>query len=387
MPSSVYPSAARLRASAVVAALACLAGCSTASPPTTPSASLTAVRSDQPSLTSTVASSGPAPSASVDNGPSRVVATGLAVPWSVTVLPDRGFLVSERDTARVLRFGPGGERRELGRVPGVDPAGEGGLLGLAVRPGDPSVLYAYITAADDNRVLSIPMTDAGLGTPTPILTGIPKASVHNGGRIAFGPDGFLYVGTGDASERGLAQLDSLAGKILRITTEGAAAPGNPYAGSPVWSFGHRNVQGFAWDQAGRMWASEFGQNAWDELNLITAGANYGWPTVEGIAGRAGLVDPVRQWTPAESSPSGVTVGSDGAIYLAGLRGESLWRVPVLPDGSTGEPQRLLEGRYGRLRDVLTGPDARLWIVSNNTSRGTPRDGDDRIVSLGPDDLG
>lgn len=363
-----------------------LSGCSSASP--TPASTTSATASATTSAAPSTTTSGDAPtSAAADTGPSRDVATGLAVPWSVVVLADRGFLVSERDTANVLRFGTDGARRELGQVPGVDPAGEGGLLGLAVEPANAGVLYAYITADGDNRVLSIPMTDSGLGAPTPILTGIPKASIHNGGRIAFGPDGFLYVATGDASVRGQAQqLDSLSGKILRMTTSGQPAQGNPYAGSLVWSYGHRNVQGLAWDSAGRMWASEFGQNTYDELNLITPGSNYGWPTVEGIAGRSGLVDPVRQWAVADSSPSGITVGSDGAVYIAGLRGQSLWRVPVSADGSTGEPQRLLDGRYGRLRDVLTGPDGRLWVVSNNTSRGTPRAGDDRIVSVGPADL-
>jgi glucose/arabinose dehydrogenase len=361
-----------------------LAACSGGTPAPAPA---TTTGTTAPQTATTTATPGQAAAPSVDTGPSRDVATGLAVPWSVVVLPDRGYLVSERDTGKVLRFSAGGERRELGTVPGVDPAGEGGLLGLAVAPGNASVLYAYITADADNRVLAIPMTDTGLGAPTPILTGIAKAGVHNGGRIGFGPDGYLYVGTGDASERSRSQqLDSLSGKILRMTTQGAPAPGNPYADSLVWSSGHRNVQGFAWDAAGRMWASEFGQNAWDELNLIKPGANYGWPAVEGIAGRAEFVDPVRQWTPAQASPSGVAVGPDGTVYIAGLRGQSLWRVPVAGDGSTGEPQRLLEGRYGRLRDVLTGPDGRLWVVSNNTSRGTPRSGDDRIVSLAPADL-
>ncbi len=303
------------------------------------------------------------------------------------MLPEGGFLVSERDTATILRVSPDGSRTELGRVPGVAPGGEGGLLGLALHPRDPSVLYAYTTAASDNRVLAIPLTATGLGPARTIVTGIPKASIHNGGRLAFGPDGYLYVGTGDANNRGTAQdRSALGGKILRVTSEGAPAPGNPDPGSPMWSYGHRNVQGFAWDSAGRMWASEFGQNTWDELNLISPGSNYGWPLVEGRAGRSGLVDPVVQWSPAESSPSGLAVGPDGAVYLAALRGQSLWRVPLNADGSAGEPERLLQGRYGRLRDVLTGPDGRLWVVSNNTSRGTPRPGDDRVVSLSPSDL-
>ena len=353
--------------------------------------------STSPSATSAEPSSGPAPSnattaapsahSSADTGPTRDVVTGLSVPWSVAVLPGGGFLVSERDTAHVLRFGADGSRTDLGQVPDVSPGGEGGLLGLAVRASEPSVLYAYATTARDNRVFAIPLSANGLGTPRTVLDGIPKGAIHNGGRIAFGPDGYLYVGTGEAGQRQPSQdRSSLGGKILRITTDGSPAPGNPDPASPMWSLGHRNVQGFAWDSAGRMWASEFGQNTWDELNLIQRGSNYGWPVVEGRAGRAGFVDPVVQWATADASPSGLTVGPDGAVYLAALRGESLWRVVVRADGSAGDPQRLLEGRYGRLRDVLTGPYGRLWVVSSTTFRGSPRSGDDRIVSLAPADL-
>lgn len=300
------------------------------------------------------------------------------------VLPDGSTLVSERESGQVKRLSSGAAT-SIGTVPGVAAGGEGGLLGLAVDSAtfaaDP-VVYAYLTSASDNRVVAMPYAGGSLGAPRTVLTGIPKSGTHNGGRLAFGPDGFLYVTTGDAGNRAAAQdRGALGGKILRVTTAGAPAPGNPFGDSPVWSMGHRNVQGIAWDPSGRMWASEFGQDTWDELNVITPGANYGWPTVEGQAGRAGFVDPVRQWATDDASPSGIAIGPDGAVLIAALKGQSLWKVPVAADGSTGEPQRLLQGEFGRLRDVLVGPDGDIWVVTNNTSRGTPRAGDDRIVRL------
>ncbi len=385
-----------------MAALAVLAGCSTTPGTTAPSAAGTAFPG-APSTSST--SSGattsasastpttPAPTSTASTAPARApltaptdTATGLAVPWSAIVLPDSSVLVSERDSAKIQRLTPDGRLTTVGTVPGVAPNGEGGLLGLAVDRttyASTTVLYAYFSTASDNRVVRIPLDAQGrLGAPTAILTGIPGAAYHNGGRLAFGPDGYLYVTTGDAGTQPNAQnLDSLGGKILRITTEGKPAPGNPFPGSPVWSYGHRNVQGIAWDSTGRMWASEFGQSTWDELNVITPGSNYGWPTVEGAAAGSGFIDPVRQWRTDDSSPSGIAIGPDGSVFLAALKGESLWKVPVNADGSTGEPQRLLRGDYGRLRDVLTGPDGNVWIVTNNTSRGTPKPGDDRIVRL------
>jgi glucose/arabinose dehydrogenase len=211
-----------------------------------------------------------------------------------------------------------------------------------------------------------------------VLTGIPKAGNHDGGRIAFGPDGLLYVGTGDAGRREAAQdRSSLGGKILRLTPDGAPAPGNPFPGSPVYSLGHRNVQGLTWDGQGRLWAAEFGQDTWDELNRITPGANYGWPVVEGRAGREGYTDPVAQWKPAEASPSGIA-HADGAIWLAALRGSRLWRVPV--DG--GSPSSYLDGAHGRLRTVLAEPDGTLLLTTSNTDgRGEVRPGDDHVYRV------
>jgi len=213
--------------------------------------------------------------------------------------------------------------------------------------------------------------DGTLGALETVLDGIPAARNHDGGRIAFGPDGNLYVGTGDAGDPDNAQdRASLGGKILRVTPEGRPAPGNPFGDSPVWSLGHRNVQGLAWDQRGQLYATEFGQNTYDELNRVEPGGNYGWPEVEGVGGVEGFLDPLRQWSTDEASPSGIAV-TGGQVYLAALRGESLWRVPLTGDGGTGEPVQLLRGEYGRLRAVEPDAAGNLWLLTSNRSRGNP----------------
>jgi hypothetical protein len=265
----------------------------------------------------------------------------------------------------------------------VVAGGEAGLHGLAVAStfATDRFVYAYFGAASDNRVVRMTF-NTSLGQPQVIVSGIPKASFHNGGRLAFGPDGNLYISTGDAGQSGNSQNpSSLGGKILRVTPTGAAAPGNPTAGNRMWSMGHRNVQGLAFDDAGRLWASEFGQNTWDELNLIQSGRNYGWPTVEGRAGNPNFVDPVAQWTTGEASPSGIAF-SRNTVWVASLRGQRLWAVPVLNGAADGSPVNFFNGTHGRLRMVTTAPDGSLWLMTNNTDgRGTPRPGDDRILRL------
>ena len=313
-----------------------------------------------------------------------IIATGLPVPWGMAFLPDGTALVCLRDQGEVLKVSQGTNPVSVGRVPGVVPDGEGGLLGIAVSPTFASdrAVFVYLTSRDDNRVIRMTLDGAKLRPGPVIVEGIPKAGNHNGGRVEFGPDSFLYISTGDASEAGAAQnKGSLGGKILRVTADGAPAPGNPFPGSRVWSLGHRNVQGLAWSKSGAMYASEFGQNSWDELNRIEPGRNYGWPDVEGISRRPGFVDPVAQWATADSSPSGIALGVDGAVYLAALRGESLWRVPLDDKGKAGTPARLVQGKYGRLRTVVSAPDGRLWLVTSNTFRGDPRPDDDRILAL------
>lgn len=314
------------------------------------------------------------------------VVTGLDSPWGIAPLPDGDTLVASRDTGTVSRFGPGTNGVvEVGRVPDSEHRGEGGLLGLALSPdfARDGWVYIHTTTDDDNRILRMKYArDTGLTSPEVLLTGLPAASNHNGGRIAFGPDGMLYVGTGEANDKPLSQdVDSLGGKILRLTPDGKPAPGNPFPNSPVYSLGHRNVQGLAWDSAGRLWAAEFGQNKYDEINLITPGANYGWPEVEGRAGNPKYVDPLIQWDTDEASPSGIAIVDD-VIYVASLKGSRLWQVPI-EGARLGTAKAYLQGTYGRLRTVLPAPGGGgLWISTSNTDgRGTVRSGDDRILDV------
>ncbi|MER8225010.1 PQQ-dependent sugar dehydrogenase [Streptomyces sp. NPDC094143] len=320
----------------------------------------------------------------------RTVAEGLESPWGLAPLPGGGLLVSSRDEGTIVRVDEKtGKKTELGEVPGVSAAGEGGLLGIALSPDFASdrMVYAYFTSAGDNRVVRMLYDDgkpAGrqLGAPDTVFRGIPKGFIHNGGRIAFGPDKMLYVGTGESGDTGLSQdRDSTGGKILRLTPEGEPAPGNPFSGSPVYSYGHRNVQGLAWDARQRLFASEFGQDTWDELNAIKPGGNYGWPEAEGKSDDSGFQNPVDQWSTAEASPSGIAY-AEGSVWMAGLRGKRLWRIPLNGTAASAEPQAFLEGEYGRLRTVVPAGGDRLWLVTSNTDgRGAPKGGDDRILEV------
>ncbi|WP_248257895.1 PQQ-dependent sugar dehydrogenase [Georgenia sp. EYE_87] len=358
------------------------AGPSTRAPTGAPTSPNAGTDGTSPSAPAT----GGAPAAAAEPG---VLVTNLLSPWGLDFLPDGDALVTERDTARVLRVAPDGSVTELGTVPGVRHGGEGGLLGIVVAPDVERTghVFVYATTDADNRVLRMRLSGDTLEPDAVVVEGIPRAGNHNGGRLAFGPDGFLYVTTGDAGEPSSAQdVASLGGKILRVDADGRPAPGNPFDGSPVWSYGHRNVQGLGWDADGRMYASEFGQNTYDELNLVKPGGNYGWPEVEGVGAVEGFVDPLRQWSTAEASPSGIAV-TGGQVYLAALRGESLWRVPLTGNGGTGEPARLLQAEYGRLRAVEPDAAGNLWLLTSNRSRGEPTPEDDRIVVVDPADLG
>jgi len=359
---------------AVAAALASLlASCSTG-----PEPRATASPAEVPVVTPSAAPSHDT-LAALGGEPARI-ATGLDAPWSVTFVGDTP-IVSERDSARILELSPGGTPRVVATIADVSNNGEAGLLGIAVD--DQARLFVYSTADNGNRIQRFDFTGTpgslGLSAPVTILDGIRAASYHDGGRIAFGPDGMLYATVGDAGQSTAAQdLSSLSGKILRMNTDGTAPVDNPFPGSLVYSYGHRNPQGVAWGDDGTMFATEFGQDTWDELNIITPGSNYGWPTVEGIAETAGLVDPVQQWPPDQASPSGMTQ-IDETLFIANLRGEVLRAIPVA-DPSTFTDY--FAGEYGRLRDAALAPDGSLWFVTSNTDgRGNPTSADDRIMSV------
>ena len=324
---------------------------------------------DRPAITDAPALDLPATSV-------QTVATGFRIPWGLAFLPDgtallteRGNVVPARDdpggVARIMSVTPDGVVTEVQRLPEVDAReGEGGLLGIAVSPtyATDRWVYVYYSSTEDNRIARLRLGEP----PQPIVTGIPVAGgagrFHQGGRLAFGPDGMLYAGVGETYfDSEIAQdTTSLGGKILRMTPDGQPAPGNPFAGSLVWSYGHRNVQGLAWDGQGRMYASEFGSKTYDELNVIEPGRNYGWPLVEGFSTDPAHTNPIATWTPtAIASPSGIAVLGEH-VYVACLRGQALYRLDL--DGRN--PQRVLT-EHGRLRTVAVAPDGSLWVTTSN----------------------
>lgn len=329
-----------------------------------------------------------------------VVAENLDTPWSIVFLPDSSMFVTER-SGRVRRIDKSGklDPAPVATIPKVKEVGEGGLLGITIHPNFSvnNYVYLYYTYSSNgsntrNRVVRMTYRDNELTDEKIIVDSIPGASNHNGGRIKFGPDGFLYVGTGDAQNPSQAQnTNTLGGKILRVTDDGKAAPGNPF-NNLVYSYGHRNVQGLAWDSAGQLWATEHGPSGGsfgtgnDELNKIEAGKNYGWPVIQGDQTRSGMETPRKNsgrnttWAPSGAS------FVDSSLFFAGLRGQTLYEA-VIQNNQVTKVREHLKGQYGRLRDVVVGPDGMLYVTtSNRDGRGTPSNTDDRILRVNPTKL-
>ncbi len=323
-----------------------------------------------------------------------VIAEDLSVPWALGFLPsstsqggsDGGLLVTER--SGVIRLIDGENVRVIANV-SVYQEGESGLHGIAVDPDfeKNNYIYIYYTTSSNennsmNRVARYIFLDNQLSDENIILDNIPGARVHDGGRIKFGPDNYLYITTGDAAIPSSAQdTNSLAGKILRVDRDGKAASGNPF-GNAIYSYGHRNPQGITWDENGQLFATEHGSNATDEFNIIKIGANYGWPNITGSQTGGGITSPILQsgnnntWAPAGLAYA------NGKFYFGGLRGNALYEV-----GKVNGKYILTEyfrGEFGRIREVITGPDGMLYITtSNRDGRGIPSGGDDKIIRVNP----
>ncbi len=330
--------------------------------------------------------------------------SGLEVPWSIVFTSPTRMLVTERP-GRVRVVENGVLRTEpLAVIGDVEAKGESGLMGIALAPDYASSRLVYLAYAYDasggTRVRVVRYRDEGasLSGRTVIIEGIPAARNHAGCRIRFGPDGKLYVTTGDASERAIAQdMKSLGGKTLRLNPDGSIPSDNPFPGSPIFSLGHRNAQGIDWDpRSGLQFQSEHGPSGFDgpgggdEVNLVEAGKNYGWPVVHHEASATGMVSPLLEYTPAVA-PAGASFSTGDALpsfkgdfFFANLRGEVLIRVRLDPKNPRKvlETEEWLRDVYGRLRDVVPGPDGALYVAtSNRDGRGRPRPGDDRILRI------
>ncbi|MCH8987077.1 PQQ-dependent sugar dehydrogenase [Patescibacteria group bacterium] len=312
-----------------------------------------------------------------------VVARDLKIPWEIAFLPNGDLLVTERP-GDLLRIGLGGRRYP---IQGVRHIGEGGLLGMALHPKfeKNQWVYLYLTTATENglqnRVERYRLGNDSLSEKKVIIKDIPGAVYHDGGRMEFGPDGMLYITTGDARNKKLAQdTRSLAGKILRLKDDGSIPEDNPF-GSPVYSYGHRNPQGITWDQHGRLWSSEHGATGVDELNLIEKGNNYGWPIIQGDDQQENMKSPILHSAASTWAPAGAEYW-DGSIFFGGLRGEALYEAINL-EGTISLKTHFFK-QFGRIRAVRLGPDGMLYLTtSNRDGRGKVQPGDDKIIRVNP----
>ena len=325
--------------------------------------------------------------------PIQEVASNLSVPWEIVFLPDSSILVTERSGTllHVLE-----DSREQIPIQGVVQREEGGLLGLALHPNysENNWVYLYLTTQSGtaliNRVerYTFDENSHSLSERTVLLDQIPGAIYHDGGRIAFGPDGYLYITTGDAQSPQHAQnTESLAGKIIRITDTGEIPQDNPFT-SPVYSYGHRNPQGIAWDYENNLWSTEHGVSVpvsgFDEVNLIEAGANYGWPNIQGSETGPNQRIPIIQSGSSETWAPAALVIHENTLYFTGLKGESIYSAQL--SNTTNKLENLRKHftqEFGRLRALQLGPDKEwLYVSTSNTDgRGVPKEGDDRIIKI------
>lgn len=327
----------------------------------------------------------------------EVIAENLEIPWDIAFLPDGTMLVTER-TGDVLRIDPKAPAARKSVFTHSKQNGEGGLLGITLHPQFQQNKYVYLymsapgaSGTTINRVVRYSYANETLTEDKVIISNIPGAAYHDGGRMEFGPDGKLYVTTGDAMQAKIAQdKNSLGGKILRLNDDGSIPSDNPF-GTAVWSYGHRNPQGLAWDSAGNLWETEHGPTGeqgaccQDEINLIQKGGNYGWPTIMGDDISTNMMSPKWHsgddtWAPASA------LYLNGSIFFGGLKGETLYEA-VLSGTTVTELKKHFTGDYGRIRTIRKGPDGMIYMTtSNRDGRGSPASTDDRIIRINPSSL-
>jgi len=322
----------------------------------------------------------------------ETVAENLSIPWSIDFAYDGRIFFSER-TGTLQVIDKGVQKQIMSLDVG---SGEGGMLGIALDPDFESNHYIYIyytyneLFSTKNKLVRYVESNNSLTEDKTLLEDIPGASNHDGGRIKFGPDSKLYITTGDSGDPNLSQrLDSVAGKILRINSDGSIPDDNPFPGSAVYSYGHRNPQGIDWDKSGVMVGTEHGPSGHDEINLIQGGQNYGWPVVIGDETKDGMTNPVLHsgddtWAPSGGSfYYGEISQWNGLYFAASLRGQHLLAIEFDSEYNVISYEKLFLGEFGRLRDVVNGPDGLYVLTSNQDGRGAPSYNDDRILRITP----